>query len=229
MKFIYNQKFNREEYALTRQTFLKVFSAVGELQCYKRGTTIQIAFGEEIMLITGGRAKVMAYSENGHSRLLYILSSGDLFGEIDSYVEHSPDIDVISLTDIQAVMIPTQLFKATLLARQGLYDHLILSIIRKYQIIRSQLSDTAFRDSHGKIAALLLRICSQEGIYRNGYCEFHYLKHHEIASLAGCSRVTVTRILHDFISQGILGIEKDKMILYSEALLRQQLVQGTRN
>lgn len=228
VRFIYNQKFNREAYATTRQTFLEVFGSVSETQYYKRGAIINISFGEEIMLITSGRVKVMTYSENGNSRLLYLLSSGDLFGEIDSYVEHSPDIDVISLIDTQVLMIPTQLFKSRISAQQELYNHLILSIIRKYQIIRSQLSDTVFRDSRGKIAALLLRLCSQEGIYRNDFCEFYHLKHHELASLAGCSRVTVTRILHEFIDQGILGIEKDKIIIFSEPLLRQQLAQGTR-
>ncbi|WP_139132138.1 Crp/Fnr family transcriptional regulator [Fusibacter sp. 3D3] len=228
MRSIYNQKFNREEYDITRKTFLEVFGSVSEIQYYKRGAIVNIAFGDEIMLITGGRVKVMTYSENGNSRLLYMLSSGDLFGEIDSYVEHSPDIDVICLTDTQVVMIPTQLFKATIAAQHELYNHLILSIIRKYQIIRSQLSDTVFRDSRGKIAALLLRLCSQEGVKRNNFCEFYHLKHHEMASLAGCSRVTVTRVLHEFMDQGILGIEKNKIVIFSETLLRQQFIQGTR-
>lgn len=225
---VYNQKFNREEYEATRQTFLMSFRHNNPIKQFSRGEKIKFALGSEVMQLIEGRAKVVAYSEKGHERLLYLLSPGDLMGEIDFFVEHSPDIEIIGLTDIQMIAIPKEKFQEAFSSNPNLYHDLIISIIRKYQIIRSQLADTVFRDARGKIAALLLRLCSQEGLYHEERCELFYIKHHDLAAMIGCSRVTVSKVLQEFAHEGIMGIKKNKMIIFSEPLLRQQLLNGTR-
>lgn len=225
---MYNQKFNREEYEITRQTFLNIFKNSCQSKHFSKYDRIAFNLGEEVMQLVEGRAKVSAYSEAGAEKLLYILSPGDLMGEIDYFVDHSPDIEIIALTNVKIIVIPKNIFENVLAENPTLYRHLIISIIRKYQIIRAQLSDTVFRNSKGKLAAFLLSLSSQEGQFVSGHYECFYIKHQDIAAIIGCSRVTVTRMIHDFVTAGAIDIKGDKILIYSEELLRSYIQEGAR-
>lgn len=217
---MYNQKFNREEYALTRETLLKAFEQNCHFRTFSKQDKVMFKLGEEVMQLIEGRAKVSAYSVTGEEKLLYILSPGDLMGEIDYFVEHSPDIEIIAMTDAKIRVISKTVFEAILAENPLIYRHIIISMIRKYQIIRSQLADNIFRDSKGKLAAFLLGLFSQEGQYVKDRFECYYIKHQDLAAILGCSRVTVTCILRDFIKEGILDIKENKFLLFSEEKLR---------
>ncbi len=224
---MYNQRFNRGQYDSACQTLLEHLRQSASIRQFCKAERIVFELGSEVIQLIDGYAKVSAYHENGKEKLLYILSEGDLMGEIDVFVEPSPDIAIIALTDVKAIVISRSSFRSILADKPILYENLLISLIRKYQILRSQISDMVFRDAKGKLASFLLGLSSQVGEEckdRNSKVYYiKYIKHQDIGALIGCSRVTVTRILQEFIDSDAISIQEDCFVILDEEKLRTYL------
>lgn len=208
------------DYRNVRKYYLEKFDYKGTGRVYGKNKVISFDRGENVMLISSGRVKISTVSESGNEKILYILSEGDLIGEIDFFNKFNHDYEVTSLTKCTVKILETKDIQMAMLEDVGLYDCIIKSIIRKYQIVTSQLTDTVFKDSEGKIASALIRIASQEGKIVDGHIEYFYLKHQDIADLLGCSRVTITKVLKKFRDENIIDISDNKIkILQRDKLL----------
>ena len=66
----------------------------------------------------------------------------------------------------------------------------------------------------GRLASLLMRFIEDFGVeVKSGYLIDIVLTHQEIANLMGSSRVTVTKLLNQFIDEGIIKIYKRKIVV----------------
>jgi CRP-like cAMP-binding protein len=208
------------QYNEVRQYYLDKFQDMGSSRLYNKNKVINFSRGENILLVREGRVKVSTVSESGNEKILYILSEGDLVGEIEYFNKSTHDYDVTTLTKCSVQVMETNEFHTTVSKNRSIYEYLIKSIIRKFEIVTSQLTDNVFKDAEGKIASVLVRMASQEGKEVDGHIEYFYLKHQDMADLLGCSRVTITKTLKKFRDQKIIDISDNKIkILHKDKLL----------
>lgn len=206
------------EYDKVRQCNLKEFSDWGVKKFYTKNSTIGHNEEGSVYLITEGRVKISITSEQGNEKILFIMSPGDIFGEIDSFSINHP-YDVIALIDTKINVMSNQEFKSILKNKPEIYENIIKSIIRKYHILYSQLNDLVFKDSLGKLASTLLRMGEQEGESVDGHVEYFYLKQQDIADLLGCSRITITRLLKKLKTEGAIDVGDNKFKILDPNIL----------
>jgi|LGVE01.1.fsa_nt_gb CRP-like cAMP-binding protein len=163
-------------------------------------------------------------SEDGHEKILFILSRGDLIGEVDFFTESSHDYQVTVLDETVVKIIPKDVVNNEISLDTNIYQSIIKSIIRKYQIICAQIMDCLFKSSDGKIASILIRIAEQEGRYIDNHIESLYLKHQDLSDLLGCSRVTISKTFNKFKSDGSIEFIDKKTYILNEAKLRTYTV-----
>lgn len=216
------QNISREDYFKVRKTFLQEFKGKGTIKEYKKNDVINFNIGEDILLILKGRIKISEYSDGGIEKLLCILSPGDLAGEIEYYCEgKNNDIEVVALLDIKIAILSRKDIENALSTNSKMYECILKSIIRKYHIMKSQLSDIVFRDSRGKVASLLLRIAFQEGRKVGNHVEYFYIKQQDIANLIGCSRITVSRCINEFKKLEAIDMKDNKITILDEEKLEE--------
>lgn len=208
------------EYVKVRHQNLKYFKDKGLTKNYNKNACITEVNKRKIFLITEGRVKISVMNEQGSEKILFILSKGDIFGEIDAF-ETNHNYEAVSLINTSLQVIDTYEFKEFLKEEPEIYTSVIKSIIRKYQILYSQLNDLVFKDCMGKLASTLLRMAEQEGECVGNHVEYFYLKQQDIADLLGSSRITITRLLKRLKMEDIIEISNNRIkILDKEQLLK---------
>lgn len=211
------------EYSEVRKFHLEEFSNVGITKTFPKKTLIKFDKDKCVVLITSGRVKVSITNANGSEKILYILSEGDLIGEIDFFVSGNLPYDVCTIEETVIRDISKDVMTKMIKNNTEIYPNIIKSIIRKYQITSSQLTDNVFEDSEGKIASIILRMAGQEGQLIDGRIEYFYLKQQDIADLLGSSRVTVSRGLTKFKKEGLIDIKGRKLIILDKEKLEKYI------
>lgn len=211
------------EYSEVRKFQLREFSNYGVEKKYSKNTLINIDKHENMLIIINGRVKISTTSENGNEKILYILSNGDLIGEIDLFTKANHDYKITTLVKTEVRVLSKKFLIKKVSSNPQIYENIIKSIIRKYHIVSAQLTDNVFMDSNGKIASVLLRLAEQEGKSVGRHVEYFYLKHQDIADLLGCSRVTISKAINKFKSQGVIDIKDNKIIILNKEKLKSYM------
>ena len=171
--------------------------------------------GSKLMfIIVSGKVKVSITGISGKETILAILNEKDYFGEM-SLIDGEPRSASVQTLDKSVLLIlhRNDLFK--LIERQPkLSLSMLVEFSRRLRIADKQISNLSLLSVFGKIAGTLLSIGSTQGKYYDGYLVVEKMPtHQEIASMAGTTRETVTRVLSSLQDQGLITINKKRLTI----------------
>jgi len=214
IKVLYNEIFDIKKQENMRKFFIGMAS-YGHKKSFMKNEIIEINSNETyIAIITKGLIKQFISNNDGKAKTLYILQPGEIFGEF-SYLGGGFDLIIgqaIEQSEISIIF--ENKLNHILSTNPTAYKYIAHSMCRKFRIVMMQMSDLIFRDSLGRLSDLLLRLCYQQGQKtEKGYLIDLPLTHENIANLIGCDRVTVTKELNRLKKEGIIEIDRKKIIL----------------
>lgn len=146
--------------------------------------------------IHSGRVKAVVLRPDGTEKILEVMGPGALLGEAAAFdgLPHYSSCVALDPSDIYAFSV-TDLLSA-IQADPDIALFLLQVMSRKQRVLAGQVEDMAFLDTTGRVVRLLLRLAEDYGV---GSSEARRLgvrlTHEQIASMAGCSRIAVTRAL----------------------------------
>jgi CRP-like cAMP-binding protein len=196
-----------------RQLFLKL-SKEGIIKSYNKNEIIDIESGEYVVIVVEGILSVEIISSMGNEKLLYVLRPGEIYGEM-SYFCGGRCVTILKAKEKSKIaLVKRDILETVLENEPEIYRYFIHSITRKFRIVMLQLTSAIFNDSIGKIADTLLRLasCSEKNPDEEVFISVSYT-HQELANNVGCSRITITRCLNRFISEGIIDIKNKRIII----------------
>lgn len=216
---------------------MSVFSRLGsgelELICegsydkiYKKG---EIIFFEndslkKLYLLVSGRVKLSMLSPDGKEKVMTILQSGDILGEISLFDEDPHPLTAEVIEDAKLMILPWHNLENIIKDRPKLALKIIEALSKKTRLLTSQVRELVFQDAAGRLASLLMRFADDFGIEsKEGKTIDIVLTHQEIANLLGTSRVTVTKMLNKFIDEKLIKIKNRKIIILDEEKLGERL------
>lgn len=213
---MYEEYFNHISQEKMRNFFLEVLAPLGNIKHYKKNEHIDYFPGAKLSIVTEGKIKVSMYTKKGLEKILFFLISGEIYGEESLFHSHV-DITPIPLEDTSVSFIDNEILKNYLLDNPKDYEYFLQSILRKYQISLFQMGDLLKNSPRAQICSALCRIVIQttkESLGSNNPIELSFpLTHEVLGNLVGCSRVTVTRVLNELKSQGIIAVNNKKIII----------------
>lgn len=179
---------------------------------YKRGQVIyhQSHMGDCVYLSRKGRVQLDIYSVNGDKRILFVAEPGALFGELAPFDGMPHICNATAITDCQIYAIPSQRFMQQLLQDHNFSLHVLTLMTKKLRLLSTLIKQLSFNNSTYRVAHALASLAKQHADQMADGTLKLTLKytHQDLADLTGLSRVSVSNILLDMTSQGIL--EKDK-------------------
>ena len=147
--------------------------------------------------LRSGRVKSFIQSEDGAEHVLHIYEQDSLFGEASFFDELPRVSSAVALTDCEIVPIDRELVVAQITRAPALAMSMLKYLARKVRVLSSQVDDMAFRPADQRIARYLLsRSPSARGVI--------LCTQDEIAAGVSLTRVTVNRIINDFVRRGWL-------------------------
>ncbi|MDP2180950.1 MAG: Crp/Fnr family transcriptional regulator [Actinomycetota bacterium] len=202
---------------------LETFADMVQFRRYGKGAFIvnQNDIGSSMYLLVSGRVKVSLASPDGKELALNYLEAPAHFGEM-SLVDAEPrSADVIAVTDIELFSLDAKDLSAAIQLNPRLALSLIATLSRRLRHTIARLEDMAFHDAAHRVMRVVLNVATASYETR-GVPVIQGLTHYDIATLAGTSRETASRIISNLAKEGVLAT-KGRKIVVDMIRLRERL------
>lgn len=177
--------------------------------------------GSTMYLLVSGRVKVSLASADGKELALNYLDAPAHFGEM-SLVDAEPrSADVIAATDVEVLGLDSKDLSDAIKLQPRLALTLIATLSRRLRQTISRLEDLAFHDATHRVMRVLLNVATASYEAR-GVPMIAGLTHYEIATLAGTSRETASRVISNLCREGVVAT-KGRRIIVDIIRLRERL------
>lgn len=163
-------------------------------------------------LLLSGRVKVSIASPEGKELALSYLDAPSYFGEMGA-VDASPrTADVIATTDVEVLSIEAKDLAYVFRIRPELAIALVSTLSRRLGELIVRLEGMAFHDATHRVMRVLLNVATASYESR-GVPVIEGLTHYEIATLAGTSRETASRVISNLQRDGVVATKGRKIVI----------------
>lgn len=168
--------------------------------------------GASMFLLVSGRVKVSLASPGGKELALSYLEAPAHFGEM-SLVDAEPrSADVIAVTDVELFSLDAKDLTDAIRLQPRLALALIATLSRRLRHTITRLEDMAFHDAVHRVMRVLLNVATASYEAR-GVPVIAGLTHYEIATLAGTSRETASRIISSLAKEGVVASKGRRIVV----------------
>jgi CRP/FNR family cyclic AMP-dependent transcriptional regulator len=180
---------------------------------FRRGEVIFHAGdpGDALFIIVSGEVKISLPSDEGDEAILATLREGDVFGEL-ALLDGAPRSATASaLVATEAVVLPRDRFRELIATVPAVRDVLLASLAGELRRLTTHVEELHFLDMTGRLAAKLVRLGREAGPAGNGgpIRLRATLTQAELASMVGCTRQSVNKLLGQFSDDGLVRVDRD--------------------
>jgi CRP/FNR family transcriptional regulator, cyclic AMP receptor protein len=184
---------------------------------FRRGEVIFHAGdpGDALFIIVSGEVKIALPSEAGDEAILATLRAGDVFGEL-ALLDGAPrSASASALVATEAVVLPRDPFLELIAAEPAVRDALLASLAAELRRLTVHVEELHFLDITGRLAARLVRLAAAAGpAGPDGSVRLlPTLTQTELASMVGCTRQTVNKLLGQFSDDGLIRFGRDGIVV----------------
>jgi CRP-like cAMP-binding protein len=195
---------------------LKRVAKVGIRQRYKKGNIIVLEqeAGAALFIIVSGKVKVVRMDEDGREVILSIFGPGEFFGEMSLLDGLARSASVVATAKSELFMIHRRDFLALLHQYPQVAISLLAELTMRLRKADTQIKSLSLKDAAGRVANVILMVADDSGVFRKGKVEIDDLPlQQDLANMAGTSRETVSRILHNFAKKNFISLIGNKMVI----------------
>lgn len=197
-----------------REDDLAALAAMVTLKQYAKGSFVisQNDHGSVMYLLVSGRVKVSLASPEGRELALNYLEAPSHFGEM-SLVDAEPrSADVIAVSDCEVLALDARDLSAAIQVQPKLALTLIATLSRRVRGLIGRLEDMAFHDASHRVMRVILNVATASYEAR-GVPVVEGLTHYEVATLAGTSRETASRVISQLAKDGVVATKGRRVIV----------------
>ncbi|MGZ4189743.1 MAG: Crp/Fnr family transcriptional regulator [Actinomycetota bacterium] len=204
---------------------IRDLATLGTLRRYQRNTYLfhQEDDAEEVFLLCSGRVEIMSVSLTGYRQLHTTLEAPQFFGELGVLGEGRRTTSALAVDEAAVWVVKGDLFVRFLGEQPSASRALLRALARQVRAHEALVDDLLFLDLKGRVAKRLLGLVSPslDEVPRDGALLPAVVTQADLASLAGGSRESVTRVLSDFQKRGIVGRSGKRYVLKDVKALRK--------
>lgn len=221
---MYQDLFDENRQKEMKNFFLNVAAPLGNTKTYFKNCEIALPSSPSVCIVTEGKVRVSLYGEKGLEKLLYFLVPGEIFGELNYFENTEHNLIIFAKEDTTISTVDECTLNSLLKEHPEYYTYFIHSMSRKYFLSLCQMSDILFHSSTSRVANTLYRLsCLNSSCDEDIHVLPVSLTHQELATLVGCSRITVTRALNNFKEQGIISSKNKTLIIHDLEKLKSYI------
>jgi len=185
---------------------LEALADMVQYRRYPKGAFIvgQNEVGSSMFLLISGRVKVALANEGAAKELvLNYLEAPAHFGEMALVDAQPRSADVVAVTDVEAFALDAKDLSAAIQLQPRLALSLIATLSRRLRHTINRLEDMAFHDATHRVMRVVLNVATA-GLETRGAPIIQGMTHYDIATLAGTSRETASRVISSLARDGII-------------------------
>jgi CRP/FNR family cyclic AMP-dependent transcriptional regulator len=167
--------------------------------------------GDALFIIVSGEVKIAVPSESGEEAILVTLGEGDVFGEL-ALLDGAPrSATAAALVATETVVLPRDRFRELVATEPAVRDALLASLAAELRRLTMHVEELHFLDITGRLAAMLVRLANEAGPpdHRGAVRLRATVTQAELASMVGCTRQSVNKLLGQFSDDGLIRLDRD--------------------
>jgi CRP/FNR family transcriptional regulator/CRP/FNR family cyclic AMP-dependent transcriptional regulator len=192
-------------------------AAQGTLRTHPRGSVLfhQEDGAKSVYFLHVGRVEMTSLSADGARALHTTLEPPQFFGEIGVLGDTNHSVTAVAVEDSIVWTIDAAGFLAFLAEQPAAARGLLRAMARQIRAHEALVDDLLFLDLKGRVAKRLLGLVSPsfDELPEDGALVPAVVTHSDLASLAGGTRESVTRVLSDLQRRGIVAREGRRYVL----------------
>ncbi len=198
------------------QTVLNHMYRLGTQKAYSKNSTIvsENEKGTALYLVIEGKLKVFRANDSGKEIILTILNKYDFFGEMSILDKTENSANVVAIEDSNLFIIQQDVFLKLLNEHHIIALTLMKELVRRIRAADIKIKSLSINNAEGKVAAVILELAREIGKTDQPDIVIEKIPHqHDFANMAGTSRETVSRSLHDLAKRGLIKLNGSKLTI----------------
>lgn len=198
------------------ETELAIVSRLMVTRKFKKNNLIifEDDVGNSLFVIKMGRVKISRISPDGAEAILAILGQGDFFGELAVIDGQGRSASVTSIDDVELLMLRRSDFMEILERIPKIAISLLKELAGRIRKSDSHIRSLSLLDAKGRVATTIIRLAEDIGKVKEGKVWIEELPlQRDLASIAGTSRETISRVIKRFEEEGHMRMEHNTLLI----------------
>ncbi|WP_338471857.1 Crp/Fnr family transcriptional regulator [Niallia sp. XMNu-256] len=213
--------------ALSSEEILKIAKMTKHVQ-FKKGETV-VQEGERsdtLSIIHSGKVKLSKFTVDGKEQILYIMTTGDFFGELNLFNDDElNNFSAFAIEDTEICQLRKSEMDQIMLEYPGISMKLLTALTKRLAHTENLAQNLATKDPEVRIVHMILEFCQKFGIKMNNGILIHLpITREEIASYVGVTRETISRKFRKFEELGLISLTGNKQMMVNNQLALREYI-----
>jgi len=180
--------------------------------------------GSVLFILKSGAVKISVCDRNGKEDILKIIYPGEYFGDMSLLDGKHRSATVTAMEKSVSLIVQREQFLSLINKHPNLVMNMLATMSRRLRKTDEKIASLRFADAYGKVAKVILDLAEEHGTRADGKIVVDLnLDRQAFADHAGTTRETATRILNEFQKSGCILMNKRKITVLNESVLRREL------
>lgn len=187
------------------------------MRTFPKGTTVYMPteVAEGTFLLAEGRIRIGSTTPDGKQCILGFVEPGELFGELSIVDNGQREERAEAIVHSTVVLIASQHIRQLMEQSPELSLGVTKLIGIRRKRVERRLRSLLFRNNRDRLTHLLVELAEQYGQATSEGIELKIrLSHQDLAAVIGATRETVTTLLGEMQSEGLLRIQRQRLWIH---------------
>jgi len=173
---------------------------------------------DKLFIVNRGQVKVSKFTIDGKEQILYLLNSGEFFGELHLFnPDEANNFSVYAIEDTEICVLTKEAMDQIMEDNHQIAMKILTSLTQRLAQTQNLAQNLATKSSEVRVASVILEFCHKFGrIGKDGVLVELPLSREEIASYVGVTRETVSRKFSKFEKLGLISLFGNKQMLVND-------------
>lgn len=180
--------------------------------------------GDALFIVITGSIKITLPADSGDEAILATLRPGDFFGEL-ALLDGAPrSATAVAIEPTETYILPRDRFRDLISTEPVMREALLATLAAEVRRLTHHVEELHFLDITGRLASRLARLAAEAGATHlaDGAVRLAGpLTQGDLAAMIGCTRQSVNKLLGLFTDDGLIRLERDRIVILDlDGLLR---------
>ncbi len=172
--------------------------------------------GDALFIVMAGSIKITLPADTGDEAILATLRPGDFFGEL-ALLDGAPrSATAVAIEPTETYILARERFRELIATEPIMREALLGTLAAEVRRLTHHVEELHFLDTTGRLASRLARLAAEPGASRlpDGSIRLAGpLTQGDLAAMIGCTRQSVNKLLGMFTDDGLIRLEKDRIVV----------------
>ena len=172
--------------------------------------------GDALFIVMAGSIKITLPADTGDEAILATLRPGDFFGEL-ALLDGAPrSATAVAIEPTETYILARDRFRELIATEPVMREALLATLAAEVRRLTHHVEELHFLDITGRLASRLARLATEPGAARLADGAIRLagpLTQGDLAAMIGCTRQSVNKLLGLFTDDGMIRLERDRIVI----------------